>query len=243
MLKELPGTKILGELTSPATLLQKTPFKSHSLNLSSAGLEAPFVFQATKIWEVSSVKPVKLLMVILIVLPEICSGPFDKLKAEHMMGVGVAVGVLVAVGVFVGVGVSLGVGVIVGVFVGVNVYIGVGVSVGVFEAVGVSVGVLVGVLAGVGVLASQVDGGAVTCTDTVTMTVRELSAVMVKGSNGTSGTMGVYCASTKTLTLSPFWSTSPVIAAKVGHSFATVGSVFIPLIEFILPGLLESGRS
>lgn len=196
MLKELLGTKTFGDVLSPTALLQNGPLKSPSFNLSSPLLVAPEVFQATNIWAVSSTNPVELLMVMLIVLFVICSGPFDKLKAEHMMGVGVAVGVLVGVGVLLGVGVSLGVDVLVGVLLGVKVNIWVGVSVGVLDEVGVFVGVLVAVLEGVGVLASHVEGGAVTWIDTVTMTVRELSAVMMKGSSGTNGTIGVYCAST-----------------------------------------------
>jgi len=195
MLNELLGTKTFGDVLSPTGLLQKEPLRLAEINFRTPS-GPPFVFQATNIWEVSSTKPVVLLIVMLIVLPEICRGPFDKLKAEHTIGVGVDVPVLVGVAVSVGVGVFDGILVAVGVLLGVNVYIGVGVSVGVLVAVGVSVGVLVGVSEGVGVLASQVAGGAVTTTETVTMTVRELSAVMVKGSNGTRGTIGVYWAST-----------------------------------------------
>ena len=78
----------------------------------------------------------------------------------------------------------------VGVLLAVGLNNGVGVLVGVFEGVGVLLGVDVAVCDWVGVLAIQVDGGAVTSMDTLTITVRELSPVILIGFKGTRGTMG-----------------------------------------------------
>jgi len=120
MLNELLGTKTFGDVLSPVGLLQNEPLKLAETNLRSPN-SPPIVFQATNIWEVSSTKPVVLLIVMLIVLPEICRGPFDKIKAEHTIGVGVEVPVLVGVAVLVGVGVFDGILEAVGVPLGVYV--------------------------------------------------------------------------------------------------------------------------
>jgi hypothetical protein len=89
--------------------------------------------------------------------------------------------VRVGVGEKLGVGldVTLGEMVTVGVFVIVGVGEGSrGVSVGVGVLVGVGVGVDVGVFVGVDVSGCQLEGGAVTKIDTLTMTVRALCALM-----------------------------------------------------------------
>jgi hypothetical protein len=147
-------------------------------------------------------------MLMLMVLPEISSGPCET-NPQFEIGVDDAVAVDDAVGgtVFVPVGVIVGDGVAVPVLVavggvplsrvGVNVRVGVRVIVGVRVTVGVFDGVEVGLGVKVGVLACHAAGGAVTMIETLTSTVRALIPSIgfplaeVRAMNGTiRGTIG-----------------------------------------------------
>jgi hypothetical protein len=115
-------------------------------------------------------------MASVIVLPVRVMSPQVRLS-QRGTGVGETVGESVFVGVRVVVGESVGLGVLLGVLVKSGV--GEGVSVGV--SVGVKVGDAMGEGVSVGVEGVQVEGGTVTWMETLTKTVRALSASIGSG--------------------------------------------------------------